>query len=560
MPRIRPLRRELFVFLVMLLFHRPAWSQFSGVLTQHNDNSRTGANLNETILNASNVNVIQFGKLFTRPVDGQIYAQPLYVGNVDIPGHGLHNVVYVVTQNNSVYAFDADDPATVGPYWQVNVGPSVPDQDTNCRDDLQPAIGITGTPVIDLSNKAIYLVAKTKENNSYFQRLHALDLSTGQQKPGSPAVVQASIQGSGDGSSNGTLTFNALRQLNRPGLLLLNGVVYVAFGSHCDVIPYHGWVFAYDALTLRQVAVWNTTPDDGMSGIWQSGQGLAADASGSIYLMTGNGSFSAHVGGSAYGESFIKLATPGLDLMDYFTPKNFDSLNGNDLDLGAAGPLLIPGTNRLIGGGKEGMFYLLDTNNMGHFNASRDQVIQSFQVTGGPINNPIHGSPVYWDSPNHGPLVYVWGDTDTLKAFSYFNGAFQASPVMAGTIRQGSAIGPHVVFGGMLSLSAKGSVSGTGIVWASRSSGGDANPSTQPGVLHAFDASDLSIELWNSKLNGSRDGFGNFAKFSPPTIANGRVYLATFSNQLVVYGLNGSPSFLATRQHLLTKREPRKTR
>src|SRR5439155_10684568 len=516
-----------------------AWSQVS-VLTQHNDIRRTGANLNESTLTTSNVNAGQFGKLFSRSVDGQIYAQPLYVPNVDIPGQGTRNVVYVATMKNTVYAFDADDPNASAPYWQANFGPGVPWQETGCTvSDIDDVVGITATPVIDLSSATLYFVAKTKENGSYFQRLHALDLTTGQARIGSPVTIQATIPGTGDGSNNGQLSFSPQMQLNRSGLLLLNGYVYMAFGSHCDAFPYHGWVFSYNAVTLQQMAVYNPTPNNGMSGIWMGGNGLVADANGYIYFMTGNGRFNANTGGTAYGQSFVKLATPSLTVLDYFTPHNFSSLNDGGLDLGSAGPLLIPGTSSLLGGGKEGVSYLVDTNNMGHFNAANDQVLQEFQATNH-TESPIHGSPIYWNSPNYGPLVYLWGDDDYLKAFRFVNGLLQTNPVATGTIIQGTGNSgnyhPHSVYGAMLSLSANGKTAGTGVLWAARSFGPDANHTTVPGILHAFDASNVAIDLWNSKQNPARDDLGNFAKFCPPTVANGKVYLATFSNQLVVYG------------------------
>jgi hypothetical protein len=508
------------------------------VLTQHNDISRTGANLNETVLNTSNVNVSKFRKQFSRIVNGQIYAQPLVVSGVSMPNQGTLNVVYVATEKNNVYAFDADNPTASAPLWQVNLGTPVPWQETTCStSDTDPVIGITGTPVIDTQSGTIYLVSKTKVNGSYFQKLHALDIMTGHPKPGSPIVIRATIHGTGNGSSGGLLSFDPLKQLNRAGLLLLNGVVYIAFGSHCDAHPYHGWVFAYDATALAQMSVFNTTPNAEMSGIWQSGQGLVADRNGDIYCMTANGSFDANTGGTSYGESFVKLTTPGLTVADWFTPYNFSTLTSGDMDLGSAGPLLLPNTSLLVGGGKQGMFYLVDSNLMGHYSAAGDQVIQSFQAASG----SIHGSPVYWNSPNQGSLVYLWGDLDRLKAFKFANGTFQTTPIATGNLQLTGGTGPHAVVGAMLSLSANGSKPGSGIIWATRSNGGNANHMTVPGALHAFDASNVAVELWNNQQNLARDDFGNWAKFCPPTIANGKVYLATFSNQLVVYGLNSLP-------------------
>ncbi|PYV39521.1 MAG: hypothetical protein DMG06_22945, partial [Acidobacteria bacterium] len=528
------MEKHLASLVVAFSFTLSAWSQVK-VLTQHNDISRTGANLSETNLTVFNVNVNQFGKLFSRTVDGQIYAQPLYVPNVTVPNKGTHNVIYVASMNNSLYAFDADDPNASAPLWQINLGPPVPYQDTTGYTDINPVIGITSTPVIDPSTNTLYCVAKTRENSNYFQRLHALDLASGQEKFGGPAVIQASVPGTGDGNVNGTVTFSPLRQLNRPGLLLLNGVIYLAFGSHGETFPFHGWVLAYNATTLQRVAVFNSTPNGGLGAIWQSGQGLVADASGYIYLMTGNGSFNYNTGGKNLGMSFVKLSTPALAVVDWFTPYNFSTLNGGDTDLGNSGPLLIPGTNLVLGGGKEGVFHLLNRSNMGHFQAgSNSQIVQNFQVTAG----HIHGSPVYWNSPNQGPLVYVWSETDYLKAFKLVNGLFQTTPVATSTMPV-----PSGMPGAMLSLSANASTAGTGVVWASHPYNADANHATVAGILRAFDASNVTTELWNSKQNASRDDLGNFAKYCPPTVVHGKVYMATFSNRLVVYGLlGGSPA------------------
>ncbi len=505
------------------------------VLTQHNDNARTGANLKETILNTSNVSANQFGKVFSRSVDGQIYAQPLYVSQVSIPGQGVRNVVYVATMHNSVYAFDADDPNASVPLWHINLGSSVPWQDADTPSpDINLEIGITSTPVIDASSQTVYVVAKTKENGRYFQRLHALDITSGLEKAGGPVVIEASITGMGDGNENGIVRFDPLKHLNRPALLLLNGVIYIAFGSHADSDPYHGWVLGYSATTLQQVAVYNTTPNAKRAGIWQGGQGLAADDAGYIYLMTGNGTFDYDRGGSNLGNSFVKLdPSTGLDVVDWFTPHNQAYLDEHDLDLGATGPLLLPSTHLVVGGGKEGMLYLLDTGNLGHFQSGNDnQIVQSFKAGPG----LIYSSPVYWNSPQEGPLVYLWTENDFLKTFRLVNGRFETNPQAISAV----AI-PNGRPGAMLSLSADGNTPGTGIIWASHPLNANANHVTQPGVLRAFDASDVSTELWNSQQDPICDAAGNFAKFSPPTVANGKVYLATFSNQLAVYGLRSAP-------------------
>src|SRR5437867_4438722 len=304
------------------------------VLTQHNDSARTGENLGETVLNVLNVNVNQFGKLFTEAVDGQIYAQPLYVPNVVVSGL-TRNVVVVATEHNSVFAIDADATAPSTPLWQMNLGPSVPSGDIAnwCR-NIWAEIGVTSTPVIDPVGGTVYVVAMSKElvgaSYQYFHRLHALDLATGAEKFGGPVDIQATVPGSGDGGS--TVAFTPIKQLNRPGLLLSNGVVFVAFASHCDIQPYHGWVFGYAAGTLQRVAVLNTTPNGAEGGIWQSGNGLMADAGGSVYAMTGNGTFDANGGGPDYGDTVLKLATGSLTVTDWFTPGNQKTLNQQDLD------------------------------------------------------------------------------------------------------------------------------------------------------------------------------------------------------------------------------------
>jgi hypothetical protein len=523
----KKVRKCVSAFLLAGMAAVPAAAQVS-VLTQHNDIARTGANLGETMLNTTTVNVNQFGKLFTRAVDGYIYAQPLVVANVSIPNQGTRNVVYAATEHNSVFAFDADSATASTSLWHVNLGPSVPSADVQCG-DLTPEVGITSTPVIDQSTGTIYVVAKSKElvgaTFQYFQRLHALDIASGAEKFGGPVVIQDSVTGTGDGG--GTVSFNPLLEHNRPGLLLLNGLVYVAFASHCDTNPYHGWVLGYDASTLQQVAVHNSTPNGGQGGIWQSGQGLLSDGNGYLYFITGNGTFDANTGGIDYGDSFVKLSTPGLVVVDWFTPYNQSVLNKKDADLGSGGPLWLPGTSRIVGGGK-GTFDVVDTTNMGHFNSrnNNDQIGQSFQATTG----AIWGSPIYWNSPNNGPVVYLFGQSDFLKAYKLVNGAFQTVPVSASKSKA-----PNFP-GGILSLSANGSAAGTGIIWASTSNA-NANRDAVPGTLHAFDATNLAKELWNSAMNSTRDAVGNYAKFCPPTIANGKVYLATFSGYLAVYGL-----------------------
>ncbi len=525
------------------------------VTTQHNDNSRTGANLQEEVLNVQNVNSQQFGMIFKRPVDGQIFAQPLYVPNLNIPGKGVHNVVYVATMHNSVYAFDADDPAASTPLWHMPLGPSAPLPDSNIGPptykDISTEVGILSTPVISLEQNAIYVVAFTKTSTStgpqYFYKLHALDLTNGAEKFNGPVQIQASVKGSGAGSVNGMVTFTANRQIQRAALLLTNNIVYIAFAAFGDKDPYHGWVFGYDAVTLQPVHdPYNTTTNGGRGGIWQAGQGPAADDGNNLYFFTGNGDFNGDQQNppTTLGDSSIKLR-PDLTLADWFTPKNNAALNKADYDLGSSGPLLLPGTNLLVGGGKEGKFYLLDRNQLGHIGRS----VQDFYVSPpDDPNNPypgdptkshhIHGGPVYWNGPN-GAWAYVWPENEFLKAFKLANGDFLTNPVsQSSTIDPtGAPGGSHGMPGGMLSISANENTPGSGILWASHPFNEGANHAVVEGIVRAYDASDLSRELWNSKQKPARDDIGNFAKFCPPTVANGKVYMASFSDYLAVYGL-----------------------
>jgi hypothetical protein len=559
---VRKQTMRLISALVLTLFSAiPATCQVS-VLTQHNDNARTGQNLNETVLNTSNVNQNGFGKLFWRTVDGFIYAQPLYAPGLTIQG-ATHNVVYVATQHNSVYAFDADDPNAPAPLWQVNLGTPVPSQDiciitgdTNPGDcpyyDISPEIGITSTPVIDTSTGIIYVVNRTKNtsNNSYHDFLHALDLLTGAERLAGPVEVTGQVNGTGAASQSGILTFDPTFHLQRPSLLLAGGVLYVCFGSVGDIGTYHGWVMTYNAATLQQEAIISITPNGTEGGIWSAGQGPVADAAGNIYIMTGNGDFSANSGGKDYGDSFLKFSGPTLAVTDYFTPSNQGTLNANNTDLGSGGPMLLPGTSVLVGIGKDGVFRVVNTNSMGEFNSSVDNDVQEFNA----LSKAFLSSPVYWNSPNNGPLVYIWGAADFLKAYQFNGSRFNTSPVSQGTIQNSTAFANAAA----LSVSADGSQLGSGIVWSSASISLWASGVQVPGVVRAFDATNLTNELWDSTQNLARDDVGGYAKFSPPTIANGKVYVGSFSGQLQVYGLN-PPAFQGIRFAQVASATPQTT-
>jgi hypothetical protein len=529
------------------------------VTTRSYNNQRTGAALNETILNTSNVNVAQFGKIFTRPIDGQMYATPLYVPELVMPGLGTHNVIYVATQKNKVYAFDADDPAASTPLWSVNLGPYgvSAEQEFGTRyngvyRDILPYVGITSTPVIDLESGTLYVVAFRKlASMQYEHRLYALDMRTGAEK--SNVKIAGAVPGDSGGSVGGVITFDSRKHLQRVSLLLYGGVVYLAFAGYADTDPYHGWVFGYDATTLAQKTIFCTTPtfdpagasqpdaNDGEGGIWMSGQGIAVDENGDFYAVVGNGNFNAQLGGRNYGNSILRMrpVTTTLAVQTSFTPYNYVALNNADQDLGVSGVILLPGTNLAVAGSKEGKIYLVDRSAMGGLGVGNDnQIKQAFLATGA-LGNHIHGSLVYWNTPT-GPHIYVWGEKDRARTFA-FNTATSTFTTTATSV--GSTLLPTGMPGGILSLSANNSVAGTGIIWATHPIG-DANNATKPGVLRAYDASNLGTELWNSTTNSARDTLGNHAKFNPPMVANGRVYVGNFStstnaltDQLVVYGL-----------------------
>ena len=507
-----------------------------GVTTQHNDAARSGANLGEKILTTSNVNPSNFGKLFSRDVDGYVYAQPLYLPDITVAGKGTHNVVYVATEHNSVYAFDAEIAAQAAPLWKVNLGAPVPSGDI-CQGiagsslcpytDIAPEIGITSTPVIDAGSGTLYVVAKTKTASGYHFTLHALDVTSGAEKFGGPVTIEATVKGSGADSNGGTIQFNALHQNNRPGLLLLNGVVYVAFGAVGDIPPFHGWVMGYNASTLQQTAVFNSSPDGEDAGIWAGGQGLAGEGN-NVFLATGNGTFDAASGGRDLGSSFVRLdASQGLALGDYFTPNNQGYLTSNDLDVGGGGVVLLPGMNDLVGVGKDGMLRLVDKGQMGKYNAAFDNAIQEFHVA-----SIFMGAPVVWKGQS-GAALYLWGPGEPLREYTFSGGQLVTAAHSESTMRVPSGTSNSVP----LSISANDTAPGSGIVWAAAPYSGDATAESVPGVVRAFDAADVSRELWDSKQNPQRDELGAFVKFTPPTVANGRVYVPTSSGKLAVYGL-----------------------
>jgi hypothetical protein len=521
----------------------PACSQ---VLTQHNNNSRTGWNDQEMVLNKRNVKTDSFGIIFSRPVDDQIYAQPL-VANVNMGSAGQKNVVFIATVNNTVYAFDADAPNAVTPYWQVSLNPigwrAIKNTETACGannyHDFSGNFGIVGTPVIDLPSNTLYVVAKSVSGSpatSFRQELHALDLSTGAEKAGSPVTIAAQVTGNGSGNSGGIIRFDPQLENQRSGLLLDHGVVYITWASHGDCGNYHGWIIGYDKTTLAQKYVYNTTPDGSQGGIWMSGCGLSADENGNIYAAVGNGS----VGKNGVpaditnrSESALKLTPSGntLTVASFFTPSNYQILEEGDKDFGVTGMILLPNQNQAISGAKDGSLYLMNRDALGGYNSTSNQVVQSYNEN----NTNAHNlsSLTYYQGTSKN-FVYIWSDNAPLRAFPYNTNTHTLD--LANIVSQNTN-GPAGYNGAFISGSSNAMVDSTAILWVSHAANGcNANQQTCPGIVRAFDALDVSKELWNSSLL-FRDNPGNYAKFNCPTVVNGKVYLATFSNRLVVYGI-----------------------
>ena len=517
------------------------------ITTEDYGNSRSGANLNETTLNTSNVNVSQFGKLYSYTVDASVYAQALYVPSVTIPGQGVYNVLYVATMNDSIYAFNADSNAVNGGVlWSDNfTNPSagvtaIPITDIVGSNTLNivGTVGIESTPVIDLTSNTIYLVARTMEvsgsTTNYVARLHALDITTGAEKFGGPVVIQGSVPGTGQGSSGGTLTFSSFFQNQRSSLALVNGFVVFSWASHEDDYDWHGWVMAYNDQTLQQTSIFCTTPNGQNAGVWMAGRAPVVDSSGNLYYMTGNGDWD---GVSSFGDSMIKLSTANgvLSLTDYFTPDNYATLQADDLDFGSSGPMMIPGTSLLIGAGKTSNFYVVQSSSLGHEVTGDTQTVQNFALAGS-----IKSGPVFWNrTSGAGPTLYIWpGGPAPLQAYQFSGSTFNTT-----ALSESSILSPSGYVGGALTVSANGSTAGTGIVWASMPLSTDDTHGTDQGVLRAFDANNVATELWDSEMDDARDDAGTNDKFNPPTVVNGKVYLGTFSGTLNVYGLLSSQSF-----------------
>jgi Immunoglobulin domain len=502
------------------------------VVTYHYDNMRTGQNVNEMTLTAANVNVNTFGKLGEFSVDGHVDAQPLLLSNLAIPNVGTKNVLYVVTEHDSIYAFDADSITATGGtvLWQVSALQSgeSPSDDRGCG-QVSPEIGITSTPVIDRNRNAMYLVAMSKDSNgNYYQRIHALNLTTGQELFGGPVTIQATYLGTGENSSNGSVVFDPKQYKERPGLLELNGVIYTTWSSHCDGRPYTSWLIAYNADTLAQSSVLNLVPNGAAGAIWMSGGAPGADASGNIYFILGNGDFDTTLNSFGFptnndcGNCFVKLnSTTPPTLLDYFTPLNTVSESDSDTDFGSGGELLLPdivdssgNTHHLaMGGGKDANLYVVDRDNMGKFSSSADN---NYQTLIGQLAGKVYSKPSYFNG-----TVYIGASNDFIKAYPVTNAMLATSPSS-----QSAHSFPFP--GATPTISASGTTNG--IVWV-------VENRSPVAVLHAYDATNLSNELYNSdQASGGKDGFSN-NKFITPVVANGKVYVGTASS-VAVFGLH----------------------
>ena len=499
---------------LILLAGLPSHAQVN-MLTANGNSERTNANLQETQLSPATVGSSTFGKLAVLPVDGQVYSQPLYVSQLSIPALGTHNVLFVSTMHNSVYAFDADAASPASPLWQVNLGPSVPASLLyGPSADIYPEVGILSTGAIDLGRGVLYVVSDVLVQGAPVFFLHALDLTSGQERLNGPVVIGATAAGTGsEAQAGGTVPFDPMQHIQRPGLLLANGAVYIGFGSHGDQSPWHGWLMSYDASDLtRQLGVFITTPNGNAGSIWQSGRGPAADSQGNIYAITGNGDYD---GVSNFGESFLKLSGAAPVLVDSFTPANWQSLSDGDFDL-SAGPALVGATPIIVGADKAGDLYVVNGGSMSQPGAGT----QSY-VSGGSIFNLA-----VWNR-SADAYVYVQAERDSVKCFQVTGQALNPNPVSAGA--------NPVTYGRIgMTVSANGAQNGSAILWETT---GNYFIPDAPGALHALDASNLANELWNSDMNGDRDTMPPVAKFASPTVANGKVYVPTFGNSVVVYGL-----------------------
>jgi len=507
----------------------PPPSTTSSVTTYHNDNGRTGQNLNETTLSPGNVNAANFGLLFLITVDGKVDGQPLYLPNLSVAG-ASHNVIFIATEHGSVFGFDADAGTQL---WQVSIlAPGETPSDSHGCDQIVPEIGVTATPVIDPGmgpHGTIYIVGMSKDaSGNYHQRLHALDVTTGVEEFGGPKEIQASYPGTGDNSSGGNVIFSPGQQVDRPGLLLSNGVVYTSWGSHCDIRPYTGWMIGYDEHTLSQVTVLNVTPNGNEGSFWMSGAGPAADSNGNIFALDANGTFDGTLNSQAFpihgdfGNAFLKIATANqqLTVADYFEVSNQAAENSSDEDLGSGGALVLPdltdGSGRTrhlaAGAGKDANIYIVDRDSMGKFNPNSNNI---YQEVPGALAGSVFSMPAFFNN-----TIYYGAVGDSIKAFRITNATLATAAAS-----QTTKVFPYP--GATPSISANGS--NNAILWATENA--------SPAVLHAFDAGNLANELYNSnQASGGRDHFGAGNKFITPTIINGKVYVGTTTG-VGVFGL-----------------------
>jgi len=496
------------------------------VTTSQYDNARSGTTLNEKILTPQNVNARRFGKLGAFTVDGAVFAQPLYVPNVEIRGKGTHNVLYVATEHDSVYAFDADRPGSL-PLWQVSFldkarGAIPLSEDMVQCPFIRPEVGITSTPVIDIRSGTLYVLARTAirhtgGDNEYFQHLHALAVTTGVEKFGGPKLITASVPGRGSGRNGRQVEFDPLHENPRAALTLANNSVYLTWASSCDVDPYHGWVIAYDAQTLTQKAVLNVNPDGSEAGIWLSDTGPAVDSEGNLYVPTGNGTFDATSGGRDYGDSVLKLDGSTLAVRDYFTPFDQADILAGDSDVGSSGPTLLPdqpGAHRhlLLQPTKHSVLYVIDRDQMGKFHADSDAIPQRIHMSGEGF-----GAMAYWNSH-----AYFAANNDVLRDYAVARGQ----------------LAPHSSSANKFEMGATPSISANGdkdaIVWAISTKIWDG-PDTTPAVLYAYDATKLGQPIYTSEQNSQRDRAAMAVRFVIPVVVNGRVYFGTRS-AVEVYG------------------------
>ncbi|HTS34496.1 MAG TPA: immunoglobulin domain-containing protein [Candidatus Solibacter sp.] len=500
------------------------------VLTYQYDNTRAGANLQETTLTPSNVNSGTFGKIGFYSVDGLVDAQPLYASHVSVPGNGTHDVLYVVTEHDSVYAFDADTGTIL---WQTSLlGAGETTSDARSCDQVSPEIGITSTPVIDRTrgaHGALYAIAMSKDSSgNYYQRLHALDIVTGAELFGGPKVVEATFPGTGDGSSGGNVIFDAKQYKERAGLLLLNGTVYTTWASHCDIRPYTGWIIGYDESSLLQTQVLNVTPNGNDGAIWMAGAAPAADVTGNIYFLDANGTFDTTLDGNGFpsegdfGNAFVKLSTSGtLAVADYFTMVNTVAESNADEDLGSGGAVVLADvmdngghTHQLaVGAGKDTDLYVVDRTAMGEFNPTKNNIYQ--QVTG-VLGGSVFSKPAFFND-----TIYYGAVKDSIKAFPITDALLATAPA--------SKTGNTFMYPGATpSISANGT--SNAILWAVENKNSVA-------VLHAFDPANLATEYYNStQAANSRDSLGPDNKFIVPIIVNGKVYVGTPTG-VAVFGL-----------------------